>query len=57
MAGIFYPAVKYLRQLAAYPLDLPRNLFYNTYTELIDSQSLKFYSAAYTKRGTVFYEK
>lgn len=57
MAGIFYPAVKYLRQLAAYPLDLPRNLFYNTYTELIDSQSLKFYSAVSIKKGTVFYEK
>lgn len=51
MAGIFYPAVKYLRQLAAYPLDLPRNLFYNTYTELIDSQSLKFYSAVSIKKG------
>ena len=51
MSGIFYPAVKYLRQLAAYPLDLPRNLFYNTYTELVDSQSPKFYSAHPPKGG------
>ena len=51
MTGIFYPAVKYLRQLAAYPLDLPRNLFYNTYTELIDSQSPKFYPAVLIKKG------
>lgn len=54
MAGIFYPAVKYLRQLAAYPLDLPRNLFYNTYTELIDSQSPKPFVLLHTQKGEFF---